>query len=105
MSRASLAGALRRPEVELPQVSTRDGDIRATGQVHGLVRLVGAAGRLGHRPDELLNHFRFALLELLLAPAEFLEFPLLLLDLILLPLQREERLLRLLHLGVEVLCR
>ncbi len=68
-----------------------------------LLRVVYLALEHHQRPGKVLDHLRFPLLELLLPAAQFLELALLLFDMLLLALELDQLLLRLLHLVVQAL--
>ena len=55
------------------------------------------------RACQLVGHFRASPFQFFLAATQFFEFPFLLLDLFLLPLELEQLLLRLLHLRIQML--
>ncbi len=78
------------------------GFVDRTELLDPLLGIVNLALEDDQGSGEMLDHLGFALLELLLPPAQFLEFPLLLLNLLLLALELDELLLRLLHLIVQM---
>src|SRR6266853_1186018 len=77
--------------------------VDALEQLDALLRVVRLALEHDDRAREFLDHLLTARLELLLAPAHFLELALLFFDQLLLPLEREKLILRFLHLVVEML--
>src|SRR5438874_115759 len=76
---------------------------RGAQLLHFLLRFVGFSLEYDEGTGELVGHFRAAAVELFLPAAEFLEFALLFLDLLLLALELKQLLLRPLHLRIDLL--
>jgi hypothetical protein len=77
--------------------------VDALQQLDPLLRVVSLTFEHDERARELIDHVGLAALQLILPARKLFEFALLPLNRILLPLQRNELFLRLLHLIVEVL--
>ena len=72
------------------------------GSARAALRVVCLPLQHDERARQLVGHLRAAVLQFLLAPAEFLQFALLFFDLLLLAVELQQLLLRLLHLRIQI---